>query len=595
MIRFISSFIFVTTLFMSNASVVKAADSSTTAPKVADFKTKTYHGDAAQKNLWVIEISPPAGHHFNLEAPRSAQQEKFSFELVQESPDRILFQTDKQALKNGSMIEVSAFLCDEKKTYCMKKKIFVTLDETKALLLTQKFTHQTEVKVVGGTSAKKEVGNKEAVKEIDPFIDNDSAKAIAAAKSSDKPILIDFYGIWCPPCNLYNEIIFSSKEFAEQAKKYVLLKMDADDEKSWELKSKFKVGGYPTLIMAKENSSGVLEEIGRIVGYYPPNEFYNRLTQAYLHRNDSDEIRWKGRMGELLALRLEQKNYDQMISLTEKATDPNVLIYRWIAEMRKDPKFIKNEKSLAQVTSTFESLAMHASSVTGEAIISALELLNEEFWLKQEKFKKITDELFAELEKRVDPKTLFVKGTEITAPDLESMKMDIAETLKNDKLLVEVRKKTIKSYEKLIALYAAQGKHDLRSLNLEYAYLLWNDGRVADAKNIYNQFMQKYPMEFTFYYAASKLYLTIKDYKKAREVAEKAYQYSYGDNRIRSMERLVAIMGEQGLKKEAISRGKEFLTGLKTPQGMEIRTGKYIDLLKGSIAKLDQPSDGAKK
>jgi thiol-disulfide isomerase/thioredoxin len=119
--------------------------------------------------------------------------------------------------------------------------------------------------------------------------------------------LIDFYGIWCPPCNLYNETIFNTNEFAEQAKKFVLLKLDADADISWNLKSKFKIGGYPTLLIAKINAAGELEEVERIVGYYPPKEFFPRLSLAYQHRNSTDEQRWKGRFEEWLASQLEQK------------------------------------------------------------------------------------------------------------------------------------------------------------------------------------------------------------------------------------------------------------------------------------------------
>src|SRR6202008_4358646 len=127
------------------------------------------------------------------------------------------------------------------------------------------------------------------------------------------------------------------------------------------------------------------------------------------------------------------------------------------------------------------------------------------------------DSFVDQLEKRIDPNTLFVKGTEITMADLDSIRMDLAETLNDDATLAKMRKKAIKSYEKLITFFANHGSKDLRSMNLEYAYLLWKDGQVDHAKKLYQQFIKKYPAEFTFYYAASKMYLSLKDYQNARE------------------------------------------------------------------------------
>ena len=83
------------------------------------------------------------------------------------------------------------------------------------------------------------------------------------------------------------------------------------------------------------------------------------------------------------------------------------------------------------------------------------------------------------------------------------------------------------------------------------------------------------------------MYLTLKDFTQARDLAEKAFQYSYGDNRIRAMDRLVSVMVEQGLKKEAMKRGQDFLKTVKVPQGLSIRTGKYIDHLKTTLAKIE--------
>lgn len=561
-------------LLMTFIATVQAA------PVIRDFKTQIYHGDAAHPQLWAIEIAPPAGHHFNLEAPKSAQQEKFALDVIQESPERILFQSEKW-VKAGAVIEVIAFVCDEKKTYCLKKKMFVTLDDSKAKVITEKFSKKAEAKVANIPVP---------VKETELFIDNDPAKAIAEARTTKKPVLIDFYGIWCPPCNLYNEMIFNTKEFAEQAKRFVLLKMDADHEKSFELKSKFKIGGYPTLIIATVNDRGALEESERIVGYYPAKEFYTRLNAAYQHRNDPAEQRWKGRLEELLSRELEQKNYDSMLQLTEGVKEPKLLLYRFVAQTKKSADFLKDSKNLESIQSTLREISKTMAQQSSDTLIRAVDFLSDEFWVKQAEFLAMADRFLDLLSQRIDPNTMFVRGSELTQPDLDSMRVDLYETKGDEKTAFDLKVKAASDYEKLIQFFANQGKKDLRSLNLEYAYWLWNTKRVDEAKKIYAQFLKKYPKEFTFNYAASKMYLSLKELDQARSLAEKAFEHSYGDNRIRAMDRLVTIMAEQGKKADAILRGNEFLKQVKVPQGLTVRTGRYVDALKKTIEKVGSPA-----
>jgi hypothetical protein len=53
------------------------------------------------------------------------------------------------------------------------------------------------------------------------------------------------------------------------------------------------------------------------------------------------------------------------------------------------------------------------------------------------------------------------------------------------------------------------------------------------------------------------------------------------------MDRLITVMGAQGLLKDAISRGQEFLQKLKIPEGLQVRTGRHVEQLKKTIEKLN--------
>jgi protein disulfide-isomerase len=103
----------------------------------------------------------------------------------------------------------------------------------------------------------------------------DLPKAQAKAKEEKKLVMLDFTGSdWCGWCiKLHNEV-FSKPEFAEYAKKnLVLVEVDFPRKKQLSaaqkrandaLQQKYKIEGYPTIIVL--NGEG--KEVGKL-GYMP--------------------------------------------------------------------------------------------------------------------------------------------------------------------------------------------------------------------------------------------------------------------------------------------------------------------------------------
>ena len=110
---------------------------------------------------------------------------------------------------------------------------------------------------------------------------NDIKGTFAAAKKEKKPVIIDFFGIWCPPCNELDETVFETTRFIEKAKSFKLLKVDADRPDSWKLKDKYKVGGYPTVIFVDSVGS----ELYRIVGYRNLQQFLQVMDLVLSSKN----------------------------------------------------------------------------------------------------------------------------------------------------------------------------------------------------------------------------------------------------------------------------------------------------------------------
>jgi thioredoxin-related protein len=115
----------------------------------------------------------------------------------------------------------------------------------------------------------------------------DFPKAQAQAKAENKLLLMDFTGSdWCGWCIKLNKEVFSTPEFADYAKKnLVLVEVDFPNKKpqSAELKKanealqeKYKIEGYPTVIVL--NSEG--KKVGEL-GYQDggPKPFIAKLER----------------------------------------------------------------------------------------------------------------------------------------------------------------------------------------------------------------------------------------------------------------------------------------------------------------------------
>jgi thioredoxin 1 len=91
-------------------------------------------------------------------------------------------------------------------------------------------------------------------------------------KSSEVPVLVDFWAEWCGPCKMISPVLEEIAE--EQAGKVRIVKLNIDD--NLDVTRRFDVMSIPTLILFKDGEPQV-----RLIGAKPKGQLLEEIS-AYL-------------------------------------------------------------------------------------------------------------------------------------------------------------------------------------------------------------------------------------------------------------------------------------------------------------------------
>ncbi len=92
----------------------------------------------------------------------------------------------------------------------------------------------------------------------------------ARVLESDKPVVVDFWAAWCPPCRLMNPVI---EELAGEHPELAFVTLDADANRQTVIDH--GVLSMPTFLVFKHG-----RELARLVGSRPKRRMATELEQA---------------------------------------------------------------------------------------------------------------------------------------------------------------------------------------------------------------------------------------------------------------------------------------------------------------------------
>ena len=104
--------------------------------------------------------------------------------------------------------------------------------------------------------------------------DTDVDAAFAQARAERKPVFVYWGAKWCPPCNQVKATLFNRQDFIERSRAFVPVYVDGDSPGAQKLGSRFKVSGYPTMLLF--NPQGT--ELTRLPGEVDPQRYTEVLT-----------------------------------------------------------------------------------------------------------------------------------------------------------------------------------------------------------------------------------------------------------------------------------------------------------------------------
>ena len=105
--------------------------------------------------------------------------------------------------------------------------------------------------------------------EIEWLTDLDAA--LAKSKETGRPVMVDFFATWCPPCKMLDAQTYSDSRVIEASKNWIMVRIDVDKNKA--LAQQYQISSIPTIVVLQPDG----KEVNRTAGFIPPGPMLPKL------------------------------------------------------------------------------------------------------------------------------------------------------------------------------------------------------------------------------------------------------------------------------------------------------------------------------
>lgn len=390
--------------------------------------------------------------------------------------------------------------------------------------------------------------------QVSPFhrdASEDVAVAMAAATTTGRTVLLDFSAVWCPPCNLLAAEVLHAPDAEGALSEVLIVVVDVDDPSSWELKDRYDVGGYPTVVAVLGDGT----EIDRMLGYD------NREATLSWIADVSDGQASSRVPGQAPADVTPLVAAQTALSLLERGDDG---YEAWLERANTEPELVETRMARVYADATAEDaqwLLDNAPDTSEQWVLAAMALGEDHPALLKQAAGHALSTVPSAVEKA---DYMYVMADLSESPEREALFSGAAATLRTGFVGEPVRDRAHVTF---------------------LATLLAKSGDLDAAMDVLAEFEEHFPDEPTWDMKAASLFLDEDQLQDALTRSDQAVAHAWGDNALRAAKTRATILVELGRMDDARAYVADVLASQPVPEeGANIRTPRYRQQLADVVA-----------
>ena len=426
---------------------------------------------------------------------------------------------------------------------------------------------------------------------------DDLDAALAEAAERNVPLLALFKTSWCPPCRRMLAEVLANHGYQARLSGFARVVFDADMPASWDAKSRYKVGGYPTIVVAAPDG----QLVWRQEGFEDAEQLVAALEAAAVQVATLEALD--------AAIAATPDDPAAILAMAERyrhlkdAGQASV----WLARLPADG--VVESATLARVqvfVATAESdAAAGAAALEAVLLQQALEPSvpsSEQMWWWLElagKQEGLEDAEEGQAARASYERARATAEHVIAEPATGARAFEAWEVVAEATAALEGEEASVPAWSSACdACWQALGSTQPELLQIRknpglvmslVSALIYAE-RVEEARWLADQGIDALPEESTMFQMRARLHeRTSEDPAAGLADAATAYKLARGDNRLRAAELWSRLLVSSGRPEEAIEVIRGALAEVSLPEDPDVRTHRYAHKLQQTLDHLSQP------